>query len=58
MKKVGLIIAATAGTVCTVGLGVLCYMKTKDIKQLKMDKKKLELDLDIFKELMKELFSN
>ena len=49
-KKVGLVAVAATGTVCAVGLGVLCYTKTKEIEQLKIDKKNLKLDLDIFKE--------
>lgn len=49
-KKVSLVAIAATGTVCAVGLGVLCYMKTKEIEQLKIDKKNLKLDLDIFKE--------
>ena len=50
MKKVGLIVAATAGVTGTVGLGVLLYMKTKDCKELEMLNERLQLDLDIFKE--------
>lgn len=37
MKKVGLVIAATAGTVCTIGLGALCVVLTKDNKNLKLE---------------------
>lgn len=37
MKKVGLVIAATAGTVCTIGLGALCVILAKDNKNLKLD---------------------
>ena len=37
MKKVGLVIAATTGTVCTIGLGVLCVVLAKDNKNLKLE---------------------
>lgn len=37
MKKVGLVIAATTGTVCTVGLGALCVVLAKDNKNLKLE---------------------
>lgn len=37
MKKVGLVIAATAGTVCTIGLGALCVVLAKDNKNLKLE---------------------
>lgn len=50
MKKVGLIVAATAGVTGTVGLGVLLYLKTKDCNELKEINERLFLDLDIYKE--------
>ena len=50
MKKVGLIVAATAGITGTVGLGVLLYLKTKDCNELKELNGRLLLDLDIYKE--------
>lgn len=37
MKKVGLVIAATTGTVCTIGLGALCVVLAKDNKNLKLE---------------------
>lgn len=54
-KKAGLVAVATAGTACTVGLGILCYMKTKEIEQLKIDKKDLRKGLDIFKDAYEDL---
>ena len=50
MKKVGLIVAATAGVTGTVGLGVLLYLKTKDCNELKEINDRLFLDLEIYKE--------
>ena len=50
MKKVGLIVAATAGITGTVGLGVLLYLKTKDCNEHKQLSERLRLDLDIYKE--------
>ena len=50
MKKVGLIVAATAGITGTVGLGVLLYLKTKDCNEYKQLSERLRLDLDIYKE--------
>ena len=50
MKKVGLIVATTAGIAGTVGLGVLLYLKTKDCNELKEINERLLLDLEIYKE--------
>ena len=50
MKKVGLIVATTAGIAGTVGLGVLLYLKTKDCNELKEINERLFLDLEIYKE--------
>ena len=50
MKKVGLIVATTAGIAGTVGLGVLLYLKTKDCTELKEMNERLFLDLEIYKE--------
>lgn len=50
MKKVGLIVATTAGITGTVGLGVLLYLKTKDCTKLKEMNERLFLDLEIYKE--------
>ena len=50
MKKVGLIVATTAGVAGTVGLGVLLYLKTKDCNELKEINERLFLDLEIYKE--------
>ena len=50
MKKVGLIVAATAGITGTVGLGVLLCLKTKECNEHKQLSERLRLDLDIYKE--------
>ena len=50
MKKVGLIVAATAGVTGTAVLGVLLYLKTKDCNEYKQLSERLRLDLDIYKE--------
>ena len=50
MKKVGLIVAATAGVTGTAVLGVLLYLKTKDCNEHKQLSERLRLDLDIYKE--------
>ena len=50
MKKVGLIVAVTAGVTGTTVLGVLLFLKTKDCNELKQLNERLHLDLDIYKE--------
>lgn len=57
MKKVGLIVATTAGIAGTVGLGVLLYLKTKDCNELKEVNERLFLDLEIYKEAWEGLSS-
>lgn len=50
MKKVGLIVATTAGVTGSAVLGVLLYLKTKDCNELEKVNERLFLDLDIYKE--------
>ena len=53
--KVGLVVLATAGTIGTVSLGVLCYMKTKDNEQLVKINEELVKDKEILKVAYDEL---
>lgn len=55
MKKVGLVIAATAGTIGSIGFGVMCYLKTKDNKQLMKINEQLKIDKEIYKAAYEEL---
>ena len=55
MKKVGLAVAATVGTIGTISLGVMCYLKTKDNKQLMKINVQLKLDKEIYKSAYDEL---
>ena len=48
MKKVGLVIAATAGTIGTIGLGALCVVLAKDNKNLKLEN---SINKEAFEEL-------
>ena len=57
MKKVALIAGLTAGAVGTVGLGFLCYVRTKDCNKLKEVNERLFLDLEIYKEAWEGLSS-
>lgn len=50
MKKVGLIVATTAGVTGSAVLGVLLYLKTKDCNELEKVNERLFLNLDIYKE--------